>query len=70
MIQDYVISPRLMSSGIELHPLFVILGVFAGGEIGGIEGTFLSVPTIALMRAIYHRIRIYQIARRADALAT
>ena len=70
MIQDYVISPRLMSSGVELHPLFVILGVFAGGEIGGIEGTFLSVPTMALMRAIYHRIRIWQTARRADALAS
>ena len=70
MMQDYVISPRLMSSGVELHPLFVILGVFAGGEIGGIAGTFLSVPTMALMRAIYHRIRIWQTVRRADALAS
>ena len=70
MIQDYVISPRLMSSGVELHPLFVILGVFAGGEIGGVEGTFLSVPTMALIRAVYHRIRVWQTARRADALAS
>ena len=69
MVQDYVISPRLMSSGVELHPLLVILGVFAGGEIAGIEGTFLSVPTLALMRAVYHRIRIWQATRRTDALA-
>jgi predicted PurR-regulated permease PerM len=58
MVQDYVISPRLMSSGIELHPLFVIVGVFAGGEIGGIEGTFLSVPVLALLRVVYRRIRL------------
>ncbi len=57
MIQDYVISPRLMSAGVELHPLLVIVGVFAGGEIGGIEGTFLSVPVLALLRVIYRRIQ-------------
>jgi predicted PurR-regulated permease PerM len=58
LIQDYVISPRLMSRGIELHPLLVILGVFAGEEMAGIRGAFLSVPVIALIRAIVHRLLI------------
>jgi predicted PurR-regulated permease PerM len=58
LVQDYVVSPRLMSAGIELHPLLVILGVFAGGEIGGIAGTFLSVPALALLRVVYRRIRL------------
>ena len=30
MFQDYVLSPHLMSNGVELHPLLVILGVIAG----------------------------------------
>jgi predicted PurR-regulated permease PerM len=55
MFQDYVLSPNLMSAGIELHPLLVIFGVFAGGEIGGIAGTFLSVPLVALGRILYIR---------------
>jgi predicted PurR-regulated permease PerM len=58
LIQDYVISPRLMSAGIELHPLLVIVGVLAGGEIGGIAGSFLSVPVLALLRVVYRRIRL------------
>jgi predicted PurR-regulated permease PerM len=53
--QDYVLSPHLMSKGVELHPLLVIFGVFAGGEIGGVTGIFLSVPVLALIRLMYHR---------------
>jgi predicted PurR-regulated permease PerM len=63
MFQDYVLSPNLMSAGIELHPLLVIFGVFAGGEMGGIAGTFLSVPALALVRILYIRIRKNLIAR-------
>jgi predicted PurR-regulated permease PerM len=66
LIQDYVISPRLMSRGIELHPLVVILGVFAGEEMAGIQGAFLSVPVIALLRAILHRLLV---ARTPDTIA-
>jgi predicted PurR-regulated permease PerM len=57
MLQDYIVSPRLMSAGIELHPLLVIVGVFAGEEMAGVRGAFLSVPVIALLRVIFHRIR-------------
>jgi predicted PurR-regulated permease PerM len=56
LFQDYVLSPRLMSAGMELHPLLVLFGVFAGGEIGGIPGTFLSVPVLALVRILYRRL--------------
>jgi predicted PurR-regulated permease PerM len=56
LFQDYVISPRLMSQGMELHPLLVMFGVFAGGEIGGVAGTFLSVPALALIRILYRRL--------------
>lgn len=57
LFQDYVLSPHLMSQGVELHPLLVMFGVFAGGEIGGIAGVFLSVPVLALMRLGWHHLR-------------
>jgi len=56
LFQDYVLSPRLMSEGVELHPLLVMFGVFAGGELGGVAGTFLSVPVLALLRILYVRL--------------
>ncbi len=57
VFQDYILSPHLMGQGVELHPLLVLFGVFAGAEIAGIPGTFLSVPVLALIRVVYIRIR-------------
>jgi predicted PurR-regulated permease PerM len=52
LLQDYVITPKLMSKGVELHPMLVIFGVFAGAEIGGAAGVFLSIPLLALARLL------------------
>jgi predicted PurR-regulated permease PerM len=57
LFQDYVLSPNLMATGVELHPLMVIFGVFAGGEIGGVAGIFLSVPILAMARVFIRHIR-------------
>jgi predicted PurR-regulated permease PerM len=57
MVQDYVISPHLMERGVAIHPLLVLFGVFAGAEIAGIPGTFLSVPALAMVRIVYVRVR-------------
>jgi len=65
VFQDYILSPLLMKQGMELHPLMVMFGVFAGAEVAGIAGAFLSVPILALVRVMYERIRK---ARRAAAL--
>ncbi len=57
IFQDYVLSPFLMRAGMELHPLLVLFGVFAGAELAGVPGAFLSVPALALVRIVYRRIR-------------
>jgi len=69
VFQDYVLSPNLMSRGVELHPLLVIFGIIAGGDLGGIPGIFLSVPVLALIRLFYHRLKKGQAARRVRAIA-
>jgi len=62
MFQDYLVSPHLMGQGVELHPLLVLFGVFAGAEVAGIPGTFLSVPVLALARILYLRVRRARLA--------
>lgn len=57
LFQDYVLSPHLMGQGAQLHPSLVLFGVFAGAEVAGIAGTFLSVPLLAMVRVLYIRIR-------------
>ncbi len=57
LFQDYVLSPHLMGQGVELHPLLVLFGVFAGAEVAGVAGSFLSVPILALARVLYVHLR-------------
>lgn len=57
LVQDYVISPKLMSAGVEIHPLLVLFGVLAGEQIAGIPGMFFSVPVIAALRIVVVRMR-------------
>jgi predicted PurR-regulated permease PerM len=70
LVQDYVLSPLLMKQGVELHPLLVLFGVFAGAELAGIAGAFLSVPVLALARVIYERIRKARMAVLAPTGST
>ena len=70
MLQDYILSPHLMGRGVQLHPLLVLFGVFAGAEVAGVAGTFLSVPALALARVLYLRLRKARIAVRLGPTST
>jgi len=53
IVEDYVIYPRIIGTGIHLHPLAVILAILAGAEIAGIAGIFLAIPVIAVLTVSY-----------------
>ena len=57
LMQDYLLSPYLMSRGVQLNPLLVLFGVLAGEQIGGVLGMFLSVPVLAILRVVFVRLR-------------
>ena len=68
ILQDYVISPRIMGQSMELHPLAAIFGVMAGGEIAGVLGVYLSIPIMASLRIVWRRGRIYVEKKRFGPL--
>ena len=68
LVQDYVISPRIMGKSVELHPLAAIFGVLAGGEIAGVLGVYLSIPVMASLRIVWRRWRMYAEKKRFGPL--
>ena len=42
-----------MGSALRLHPLLVIFGLLAGGELYGLPGVFVALPLLAVLRAMY-----------------
>ena len=59
VIQDYVVSPRVMGGKLELHPLVAIVAVLMGGELGGVLGVYLSIPVAAAIRMLWLRWQKY-----------
>ncbi|HYH84724.1 MAG TPA: AI-2E family transporter [Pyrinomonadaceae bacterium] len=53
VVHDYVIYPRIIGSGIHLHPLAIILAILAGHELAGVAGIFLAIPLIAVLTVTY-----------------
>lgn len=69
IIHDYVIYPRLISAGVEIHPVAVILAVLCGAELGGVTGVFLSVPVVALLIVCWRHWRDLKLDRAHTILA-
>ncbi|HTS50284.1 MAG TPA: AI-2E family transporter [Bryobacteraceae bacterium] len=57
IFQDYVFSPYIMGKGVKLNPMLVLFGLFAGEQVAGIIGMFLSVPVLATLRVVFVRLR-------------
>jgi predicted PurR-regulated permease PerM len=68
LVQDYVVSPRIMGQSMELHPLAAIFGVLAGAEIAGVLGVYLSIPVMASLRIVWRRWRLYAEKKRFGPL--
>jgi predicted PurR-regulated permease PerM len=52
-VEGHVVVPNVMASALRLHPLLVIFGLLAGGELYGIPGVLVALPTMAALRAIW-----------------
>jgi predicted PurR-regulated permease PerM len=52
-IEGHVVVPNVMGSALRLHPLLVIFGLLAGGELYGLPGIFVALPFLAVVRAMW-----------------
>jgi predicted PurR-regulated permease PerM len=52
-VEGHVVVPKVMGSALRLHPLLVIFGLLAGGEIYGLAGILVALPLLAAARAVY-----------------
>ncbi len=52
-LEGNVLTPRLQSEAVRVHPILVFLAVIAGGELAGIMGIVFAVPALAVCRVLY-----------------
>lgn len=51
-VEGYYLTPRLLGSRLDLHPLWVLVGLMIGGNLFGLLGVILAVPVIAIAKVI------------------
>ena len=47
-----VLSPRLLSKSVRLHPVTVLLSLLVGGTLQGLWGMLLAVPVAAALKVV------------------
>ena len=52
-VEGHVVVPNVMAKTLRLHPLLVIFGLLAGGELYGLPGILVALPVLAASRAIW-----------------
>jgi predicted PurR-regulated permease PerM len=52
-IEGHVVVPNVMGNALRLHPLLVIFGLAAGAEVYGLPGALVSLPFLAVARAVW-----------------
>ena len=52
-VEGHIVVPNVMGSALRLHPLLVIFGLLAGGEIYGLLGIFVALPLLAVVRELW-----------------
>ncbi|MEO8582484.1 MAG: AI-2E family transporter [Flavitalea sp.] len=55
-IDNNFLMPYVVSSKVKINALVSIIGVLIGGALAGVSGMFLSIPGIAIMKAIFDRV--------------
>jgi predicted PurR-regulated permease PerM len=49
-IEGYYLTPKLLGGSLDLHPMWVLIGLMIGGSLFGILGIILAVPVIAIAK--------------------
>lgn len=61
-IEGNILGPLIVGKSLHMHPIVIIFTLLAGGEIGGVLGLILAVPTVAILKVtllhVIHFVRL------------
>ncbi len=71
MIDNFISQPLLLAQNVELHPLAILVVLLVAGEVFGLLGLLLAVPTAAVAKVLLHEFvttfRSYHFSRHRSA---
>lgn len=58
-IEGDIIAPKITGDTVDIHPLFIILLLIAGGKVGGFLGMVMAVPIAVIIKVIIEDLDYY-----------
>lgn len=55
-LESMVLSPRIMGNSVDMHPMVILLALLTGGQLFGLLGMLLAVPTACVLRVVLREI--------------
>jgi predicted PurR-regulated permease PerM len=52
LIEDYVLTPRIIGGKLELHPMLVFIALIIAGDLFGLLGLVLAIPVLAVIKVL------------------
>jgi predicted PurR-regulated permease PerM len=52
VIEDYVLTPRIIGGKLELHPMLVFIALIIAGDLFGLLGLVLAIPILAVIKVL------------------
>ncbi len=52
-VQDNLISPRIMGSSVNIHPVVIFFALLVGARVAGVLGIFLSIPVAGVLVSMF-----------------
>lgn len=65
-VTDLLVTPRVMSEQVDLHPVLVIFSLLAGGTLFGFVGLLLAIPVAAIGKGLF----VYYFEKWTDSTLT
>jgi predicted PurR-regulated permease PerM len=56
LLEDYLLSPRVMQRTVSVPPLLTIVALLLGGGLAGILGAFLAIPVAAAVQLLLREV--------------
>jgi predicted PurR-regulated permease PerM len=66
MIEGYVLVPKILGNSLGLHPVVVMVSVFAGGAALGMFGLLIAIPLTASLVIVTRELVLPALAQFAD----
>ena len=64
IFDGYILKPKLFGNSLGVSGLWILIAIIVGGNMFGVIGILLSIPTIAILDDVYHQYLIPALRRR------